>query len=275
LLLREALGVDRAWLIAHGDQALTDRQQDDFKKILQRRLRGEPVAYILGCREFYGLEFAVTPAVLIPRPDTETLVETALGRLALLSMLPLSPTPAPSLRSPPKERGLRILDLGTGSGAIAISIALHRPDTNVTAVDRSEAALAIARRNTEKLGAINLTLLQSDWFSALSGEMYDIIVSNPPYIAKGDPHLSQGDLRFEPPSALASGADGLDAIRHIIKHAPHHLNTDGWLLLEHGYDQAEKVAQLMQTSGFAEIGHTTDLAGIQRVTFGKKLPGNR
>lgn len=263
ILLQHALGASRAWLIAHGDQALGSEEVARFDILLQRRLHGEPVAYILGSREFYGLEFAVAPGVLIPRPDTETLVDATLR---------LIPEPPPSPRpSPASGRGspLRILDLGTGSGAIAIAIAVHRPTAAVTAVDQSEAALAIARKNAEKLCATNLRLIQGDWFSALKDERFDVIVSNPPYIAHADPHLSQGDLRFEPASALASGADGLDDIRRIVAETPAHLERGGWLLLEHGYDQAERVAGLLKEAGFTEIGHATDLAGIQRVTLGR------
>lgn len=257
-LLRHALSVTRAWLIAHADHALGSEEQARFEGLLQRRLRGEPVAYILRSREFYGLDFSVAPGVLIPRPDTETLVEAALQLI-----------PENTLSSHPSFTSGRVLDLGTGSGAIAIAIAVNRPDSTVTAVDQSEAAVAIARQNAEKLGATNLRLLQSDWFSALTGERFDFIVSNPPYIADADPHLSQGDLRFEPSSALASGTDGLDDIRRIVATAPVHLERGGWLLLEHGYDQAERVAGLLKEVGFTEIGHATDLAGIQRVTLGK------
>jgi release factor glutamine methyltransferase len=264
-LLRHALGVTRAWLIAHADHALGSEEQARFNSLLQRRLRGEPVAYILGSREFYGLDFSVAPGVLIPRPDTETLVEAALRLIPETSPSP-QPAPASGRGSP-----LRILDLGTGSGAIAIAIAVNRFDTAVTATDQSGAALTIARENAEKLGATNLRLLKSDWFSALKDELFDIIVSNPPYIAEADPHLSQGDLCFEPSSALASGADGLDDIRLIIADTPAHLERGGWLLLEHGYDQAERVAGLLKEAGFTEIGHATDLGGIQRVTLGRYL----
>lgn len=253
MLLSAALSVSRAWLIAHAEQTLTPAGENRFRELLQRRLQGEPVAYILGHREFYGLDFCVSPDVLIPRPDTETLVEAALQRI---------PVQAPS----------RVLDLGTGSGAIAIAIAFHRPHATVIAVDRSEASLAVARKNAGHLKIDNLQLIQSDWFSALPNTCHDIIVSNPPYIAENDFHLFQGDLRFEPSSALASGPDGLSDIRRIVEQAPRHLETGGWLLLEHGYEQAEKVAELLQARGFAEIGHAADLAGIQRVTFGRK-PG--
>ena len=251
-LLRHALGVTRAWLITHAEQALTTEEQTGFQHLLHRRLQGEPVAYILGRREFYGLEFTVAPGVLIPRPDTETLVEAALRLMQ---------------QNPSMSR--QILDLGTGSGAIAIAIAANDSLSRVVAVDKSEDALNVARGNAERLGADNLRFMQSDWFSALAGERFDIIASNPPYIAAGDPHLSQGDLRFEPIGALASGADGLEDIRRIIALAPAHLEHGGWLLLEHGYDQADRVAALMREAGFAEIDHAADLAGIRRVTLGK------
>jgi release factor glutamine methyltransferase len=251
MLLGAALNVSRAWMIAHAEETLTPELIERFFALLQRRLRGEPVAYILGRREFYGLEFNVAPGVLIPRPDTETLVDAALQRI--------------SAHSP-----LRVLDLGTGSGAIAIAIAVHRPQAQVVAVDSSPAALDIARKNAAALGATNLHLLHSDWFSALGQQHFDIILSNPPYISATDPHLAQGDLRFEPSTALASGADGLDDIRRIVATAPEHLTAGGWLLLEHGYDQSGRVAELLKAEGFAEVGHAADLAETERVTFGRK-----
>lgn len=264
LLLQAALGgVSRAWLLTHGEQALTPQQASDFAALLQRRLHGEPVAYILGRREFYGLDFGVTPDVLIPRPDTETLVEAALQRISAAA-------PAIIEGEGFHKWNLKILDLGTGSGAIAIAIAVHRPLTMVTAVDASAAALAVARSNAERLSPGNLRLLCSDWFSALAGEVFDVIVSNPPYIAANDPHLSQGDLPFEPASALASGADGLDDLRRIVAQAPAHLASGGWLLLEHGYDQAARVAELLKAAGFVAVGHVADLAGMERVTLGRK-----
>jgi len=265
ILLRHALGgVSRAWLIAHEEQTLTLEQQTLFDHLLQRRLQGEPIAYILGQREFYGLEFGVTPDVLIPRPDTETLVEAALELIP--ENLP-SPQPSPACG----RGGVRVLDLGTGSGAIAIAIAKQRPNANVTAVDVSKTALEVARRNAQRLGAENVRFLLSDWFLELDGETFDIIVGNPPYIVVDDPHLGQGDLRFEPASALASGADGLNDIRSIVAQAPQHLAPGGWLLLEHGYDQAEQVAELLKGAGFKQISHGADLAGILRVTVGKAI----
>lgn len=253
MLMRQALGdVSRAWLIAHDHESLSQVQAETFSSLLQRRLNGEPVAYILGQREFFGLNFSVTPDVLIPRPDTETLVETALAWI-------------------PENRSCRVLDLGTGSGAIAIAIATHRPLAHVTGVDRSASAVAVARDNARRLQAANAAFLVSDWFSALGGATYDLIVSNPPYIANADPHLSQGDLRFEPLTALASGEDGLEDIRHLVGGAPAHLSPEGRLLLEHGYDQAEQVAQLLREAGFSEVETVADLAGIGRVTLGRKV----
>lgn len=251
----------RAWLITHAHETLTDEQARVFNTLIKRRLDGEPIAYILGYREFYSLEFKVTPDVLIPRPDTETLVDAA------LELIPNSLT---SPHPPPAEgRGsaLRVLDLGTGSGAVAIAIAHHRPFAQVTAVDTSPAALAVAGENAARLASGNVRLLPSDWFNALEGKQFDLIVSNPPYINAGDPHLQQGDLRFEPPGALASGDDGLDAIRIIVREAPQHLASGGWLLLEHGYDQAERVSGLMRAAGFREVQSRPDIAGIMRVTL--------
>lgn len=250
MLLGEALGVNRAWMISHAEHVLTFDESARFQALLQRRLRGEPIAYILGRREFYGLDLSVAPGVLIPRPDTETLVEAVLARV-------------------PESRATTILDLGTGSGAIALALGAHRPSSRVTAVDRSPEALAIAQQNGKTLGIANVAFFTSDWFSALGEVRFDIIASNPPYIAAADPHLAAGDLRFEPPTALASGSDGLDDIRRIVEKAPAYLNLDGWLLLEHGYDQAARVADLLTCRGFAEVGHAADLAGIERVTFGR------
>ena len=249
-LLRRALDdVPRAWLIAHENDVPSPDQAKAFALLLQRRLSGEPVAYVLGEREFYGLNFIVTPQVLIPRPDTETLVEAALAHIP--------------------QQPCRVLELGTGSGAIAIVIAKHRPLASVTAIDNSQSALDVAGGNARKLGADNVRLKLSHWFSALAGETFDVIISNPPYIAADDPHLAQGDLRFEPASALVGGRDGLDDIRLIVSTAPEHLAAGGWLLLEHGYDQAEAVAKLLRAAGFGEVASVADLAGVLRVTQGR------
>jgi release factor glutamine methyltransferase len=247
MLLQSVLGVVRSYLFAYPEQALDDMQDTDYQDLLTRRLSGEPVAYLTGVREFYGLEFKVTPAALIPRPETELLIEQALQYLTQTS---------------------RVLDLGTGSGAIALSIAHARPDIEVTAVEASQDALAVARENSQIMNVGNVRFLLSDWFAGLQGEHFDLIISNPPYIASGDAHLTQGDLRFEPRRALASGADGLEDIRHIIGQAKHHLNPGGHLLLEHGYDQAVQVRLLLQRGGFVEVSSQCDLSGIERVSAG-------
>ena len=250
-LMRKAVGdVNRAWLIAHEHDIPSASQAAVFHQLLQRRLAGEPVAYLLGEREFYGLNFSVTPDVLIPRPDTETLVDGALARI-------------------PPDAPWRVLDLGSGSGAITISIAKHRPQARVLGIDQSEPALDVARGNARKLGAGNAEFRLSHWFAALAEERFDVIVSNPPYIAADDPHLAQGDLRFEPAAALTSGVDGLDDIRLIVSGAPEHLAGGGWLLLEHGYNQAEAVSELLRGAGFGEVGSGADLAGVMRVTQGR------
>jgi release factor glutamine methyltransferase len=245
--------VNRAWLISHESDALEASQQAAFEALVKRRLNGEPIAYILGSREFYGLQLKTTPASLIPRPDTETLVEAALAKI-------------------PRNASLNILELGTGTGAVALAIAKNRPNCKVTAVDTSSGALGVALENAQALKLNNVRMLESNWFSVLAlgkeVENFDVIVSNPPYIAQDDDHLKQGDLRFEPISALASGVDGLDDIRQIIQDAPHYLKPDGWLMLEHGYDQAEAVAALLSERGFSQIDHAKDIAGTLRVTFG-------
>ncbi len=260
-LLQAVLQVNRAYLLTHPEQMLTPEQQARYAALFERRLRGEPIAYLLASREFFGLDFSVSPATLIPRPDTELLVELALEKI-----------PYPRSREREERsggRGLHVLDLGTGSGAIALAIAHARPDAEVTAVDASEAALEVARSNAQRLNLHNVRLLHSDWFGALGDERYDLIVSNPPYIAADDEHLAQGDVRFEPRSALVSGADGLDDIRRITAAAHAHLNPGGWLLFEHGYDQAERVRQLLDTAGYAEVFSARDLSGIERVTGGR------
>jgi release factor glutamine methyltransferase len=252
LLLQHVLGVNRAWLIAHENDALEAINHAEFEALLKRRLNGEPIAYILGYREFYGLKLQVTADTLIPRPDTETLVEAALAKT-------------------PQNQTSKILDLGTGTGAIALAIAHNCPQALVTAVDASVAALKIAQENAQSLAITNIEFLQSDWYSALKNQKFDVIVSNPPYIAQNDAHLSQGDLRFEPTSALASGADGLDDIKQIIANAPKCLTPHGCLLLEHGYNQAEEVATLLKQSGFCEIETINDLGGNNRVTLGMMM----
>jgi len=246
-LLQQVLHTSRAKLLAYPDYTLQASERLRYQGLLQRRLAGEPIAYILGEREFYGLRFKVTPATLIPRPETELLVELALERL---------------------PQGGRVLDLGTGCGAIALSIAHARPDVEVTAVDASTQALEVTQENARQLKLCNVHCLRSEWFSALAGERFDLIVSNPPYIAEGDSHLQQGDLRFEPRSALASGADGLDDIRIIIRQAKDYLVPGGWLLFEHGYDQASRARELLQAGGFNAVFSARDLAGIERASGG-------
>jgi len=259
-LLQAVLRVNRAYLLTHAGQILDAEQQAHYAALFERRLSGEPIAYILGEREFYGLNFRVTPATLIPRPDTELLVELALQRVP--QPLPTSPCQGRS------EHACRVLDLGTGSGAIALCIAHARPDIEVTAADASTEALDVARENVRRLNIGNVRLLRSDWFSALAGERFDLIVSNPPYIADGDTHLAQGDLRFEPRAALASGADGLDDIRRIVAGAKEHLDVGGWLLFEHGYDQAGRARELLLQGRYAEVFSARDLTGIERVSGG-------
>jgi release factor glutamine methyltransferase len=247
ILLCHALGISRVSLITQSERALNGEEAARLDALVQRRLAGEPIAYIVGEREFFGLPFRVGPDVLIPRPDTELIVELSLERL------------------PPRGR---LLDMGTGSGAIAVACAHARRDASVTALDLSEDALAIARANAAANGA-QVRFLQSDWFSAIGEERFELIASNPPYIAAGDEHLSQGDLRFEPVGALTDHADGLSALRIIIDGAPGHLVPGGWLLLEHGYDQAEAVRALLAARGFLDVQSWRDLAGIERVSGGR------
>jgi len=259
LLLGHVLQKPSAWLLAHDDAALDAAALHAFNALVMRREAGEPIAYLLGHREFFGRDFVTAPGVLIPRPETELLVDIALKKLGVGDAAAKTET----ARNAPQ-----ILDLGTGTGCIAITLALECPQARVTAVDASAAALAIAKENAQQLNA-TVRFLQSDWYSSVAGETFDLIVSNPPYIAAADAHLTQGDLRFEPPAALASGVEGLDAIRHIIATAPAHLSPQGQLWLEHGYDQAEAVRDLLIAAGFVAIEQHRDLAGIVRVSGGE------
>jgi release factor glutamine methyltransferase len=257
MLLLHALGQsvnDRAWLMSHDTDELTMAQQELFTSLIQRRMDGEPVAYITGSKEFFGLNLAVNTDVLVPRPDTECLVEWA------LEVLPLS------LALSHEERGGTVLDLGTGSGAIGLAIKYARSNSEVTLVDASQASLDVACANAASLG-LAVHGLQSDWFQSLSScERFDLVVSNPPYIADGDAHLAL--LTHEPLMALTSGADGLEAIRRIVQGAPSHLKRGGWLLLEHGYNQAATVRELLLAQGFAQVGSRLDLNGIERCSGG-------
>lgn len=246
MLAERAFGQSRAWLIAHADEEADAAAAAVFAALAERRCQGEPVAYLLGEREFFGLEMRVTPAVLIPRPETELLVELALARI-------------------PGDAPLRVLDLGTGSGAIAVTLAQQRPRARLTAVDVDYAALSIARANAAR-HKVSVRFFCGDWFGALQGERFELIVANPPYVAAADPHLAQGDVRFEPRRALVAGADGLDCIRAIIASAGAHLVPGAWLLLEHGYDQAEACRALFEAQGFLEVQSWPDLAGIARVS---------
>lgn len=264
-LLQHALKVSRAYLYSHPERILDASEQVTYQALLQRRLNGEPIAYILGEREFFSLNFIVTSDTLIPRPETELLVESVLERIHF-SKSSLHP-----LTSPPtlEERAFRVLDLGTGSGAIALSIAHHCSNAEVWACDFSTSALAVAKENSQHLGISNVVFIQSNWFSALQEQKFDIIVSNPPYIAANDPHLSQGDVRFEPLTALVSGLDGLDDIRLIISQARDHLSMGGWLLLEHGFDQAAHVREILMAAGFQHVFSSEDISKIERCSGGQ------
>ena len=246
LLLATCVEQSRSWLIAHDEALLTSAHSDRFRSWLARRAAGEPLAYLFGEKEFHGLRLQVDLRVLVPRPDTETLVDWALELLATRA-----------------DRAPRVIDLGTGSGAIALAIKHARPGTDVTALDASESALTVARLNAEAL-RLDLRLLSGSWWSAVQGEHFDIAVSNPPYIALRDPHLAA--LAHEPAMALTAGVDGLDALRHIVEYAPAHLLPGGWLLLEHGRDQGESVRGLLLQHGFARVEARRDLAGHWRCT---------
>ena len=294
-LLASLTGQPLTWFMAHGDDPADPDITTRFRALAERRRAGEPLAYLLGQQEFYGRPFTVSPAVLIPRADTETLVETALEQLLLL-------------RRQQRVVPLSLLELGTGSGIIAITLALEAPDTEVHAVERSPDALGMAQQNAKALGANHIHWHVGSWWQALANatdsheatentataaqttspitarqghpteppaRRFDLIVSNPPYIAANDHHLQQGDLRFEPPQALAAGPDGLDDLRIIIGGAPTHLNPGGWLLLEHGYDQEAPVQALLRDAGFADVFTRRDLAGQPRVSGGRWLEDGR
>ncbi|MBX9870116.1 MAG: peptide chain release factor N(5)-glutamine methyltransferase [Burkholderiaceae bacterium] len=265
ILMMQALGLSRIQLITQSELQLDAQQATKLRALIARRFNGEPIAYLIGEREFYGLSFLVTPDVLIPRPDTELLVELALQHTSVNS---------------------RVLDMGTGSGAIAVALAHTRADWHVTATDVSATALAVAAANgarhapplmtqttgqttQQTNGQSRITFLQSDWYSACAGQRFHTIISNPPYIEKNDPHLSQGDLRFEPLVALTDQSDGLSNYRHIIAGAATHLEAHGWLLLEHGYNQSEQVQDLLRQHGFTAVKSWQDLSGIWRVSGGQ------
>ena len=250
LLLAAALGKPRSYLHTWPEKIVSSEAASTFSDFLQRRRQGEPVAYILGQQGFWKLDLEVAPHTLIPRPDTELLVETA------LALLPQTPA--------------KVLDLGTGSGAIALALASERGAWQVTAVDRVPEAVALAERNRQRLQLANVSVLHSHWFSALADQRFDLIISNPPYIADNDPHLVAGDVRFEPASALVAGHDGLDDLRLIIQESPGHLNDGGWLLLEHGYDQAQVVRDLLLNQGFDGVHSRIDLGGHERITLGRR-----
>lgn len=255
LLLAHVLNVRRESVLAHPEGGVSEPIAAQFSTLVSRRLGGEPIAYLIGSREFYGLNLRITPDVLIPRPDTELLVEAALRRL-------VDASPG------------RVLDLGTGSGAVAIAIAKYRPRMQIEAIDVADAAVALATANARMLSVPNASFHQSNWYSACEQQSYDAIVSNPPYISSADPHLSEGDVQFEPGIALTPGEDGLAAIRSIVAGAASRLVPGGWLLFEHGYDQAKSCRRLMAKAGFVQIATLRDLAGIERVCEGRTKTGS-
>ena len=251
LLLQHALGLEHAGLIAHGDRVLSAAEAERYLGLVDRRRSGEPIAYLVGWREFYGRRFGVERSVLIPRPETEMLVELALERIPV--------------RSP-----ATVLDLGTGSGNIAITIACECSEAVIVATDTCAAALQCAQANSRRMGADRIEFLQGDWFAPVAGRRFGLIVSNPPYVAVDDAHLRAGDLRFEPRTALAAGIDGLTCIRTIVGAAQSHLLPGGWLLFEHGHDQGPACGALLEDAGFADVLLAKDLAGLPRVSAGRK-----
>lgn len=249
LLAARAMGVSRAWLVAHGDEPLSTQSLEILEPLFARRGQGEPIAHIFSEREFYGRPFRVSPDCLIPRPETEHLIEAVLARIS---------GPA------------NVLDIGTGSGCIAITLALENPSLRLTAIDLSPAALAIARHNADALTA-RIEWHCGNLYTPVAGQQFDAIVSNPPYIAESDPHLTRGDLRFEPRLALTSGIDGLNTLRPLITQATQHLTPGGWLFVEHGYDQGPACVALFAQAGFQEVCTVVDLAGQPRLTQGRIL----
>ena len=258
ILLSHVLNKNSAWFVAHSDFALTDEQKTCFQSYIKRRSKGEPVAYIIGHRAFWKHDFNVSPKVLIPRPETELLVELALETAANL---------APALSQ------LKIADLGTGSGAISVSLAKELDRAEVVAADISEAALGLARKNADRIGCENIEFVLTDWFNGLKGYRFNIIISNPPYVAENDPYLEQGDLRFEPRCALTAGADGLNDIRQIVKYAKQHLFKHGYLFVEHGCEQGDAVRTLFADAGLCNINTQHDLSNLERVTCGQTPNG--
>ncbi len=253
-LLLHTLDRPRTWLFAHADDPVQPELQGTYEALVERRAAGEPVAYLIGTAGFWSLELEVTPATLIPRPETEVLVEQALLRL-----------------SPCMD--VTVADLGTGSGAVAIALASERPRATILATDISDAALDVAKRNVKRFGMTKVRFAQGDWDQALGASRFDLIVSNPPYIEAGDAHLQRGDLRFEPQAALSSGDDGLDAIRRIVERAPAHLAPEGWLLFEHGWNQGLAAREILTRHGYRHVATADDLESRERVTRGMCPPG--
>lgn len=250
VLLAFNLQKSRTWLVTWPDKTLSDTEINLFQKLMQRRINGEPIAHITGHREFWSLDLLVNQHTLIPRPETELMIET------ILQLYP--------------QEKLNLLDLGTGSGAIALALASEQGQWSITATDQSSEALTLAKKNAQQLKLEQIQFLQSDWFAALKQQNFNIIASNPPYIPDADPHLSQGDVRFEPRSALASGNDGLDDIRHITQHAQQHLQSEGMLIIEHGFDQKREMMAIFEQNNFINILQINDLADNPRLTYGFK-----
>ena len=251
LLLCYVLDVDRTWLRTWPEKEVSKSLEAKFCALLEKRVQGQPIAYLIGSRGFWSIDLQVSKDTLIPRPETELLVELALG-----------------LKLPKNSHGL---DLGTGTGAVVLALATERPDMNFTAVDSQVGAVSLANKNCQNLGLSNVAIFQSDWFDSvqLIDNQFDLIISNPPYISANDPHLQQGDVRYEPNTALVSGIDGLDDLQKIIAKSPAYLKSDGWLLLEHGIDQGAAVVRLMSRAGFKKVVTHKDYNQIDRVTLGQ------